>query len=68
MPVPTVTGLMLDVALEILAEAGIGYDIVESSPPGRPRPGGVLRVIRQRTGAGGRVSLVVAPALPEKAQ
>jgi len=65
MPVPSVTGLRLDAALAVLRESDVGYDIEESSPPGRPRPGGALRVIRQRTGADGRVHLVVAPALPE---
>ena len=65
MPVPSVTGLRLDAALAVLGESAVKYEMTETVPPGRLSPGGPLRVIRQRTGAGGVVHLVVAPALPE---
>ncbi len=65
MPSPSVVGLRLDAALAVLAEMGVKYEIAETVPPGRPRPRGPLRVVRQRTAEDGVVCLVVAPTVPE---
>ena len=61
--VPVVLAWELAAAELALRQAGVSMiEVRTTGPPGRPRPGGVWRVVRQRT-AGAHARLIVAASV-----